>query len=70
MENASGTWHPKEGFQMTGVVPHHGGDAVSRFKAELCKRVGEAAGTPIEIPIIRAGDGFVRLAGDDLDARK
>ena len=70
VENASGARNPEKGFEMARVVPHHRGDAVAGLKPEFGERRRKAPGARVEIAITGAGDGFVRLAGDDLDARE
>ena len=70
MQNATGTRNAEEGFEMCGVVPHHGGYAVARLQSEFRQRRRKPARAPIEFAIAGARDGFVRLAGDDFDPRE
>src|SRR2546421_6365040 len=70
VENAAGTGNAEKRFQVARMVPHHGGYAVAPFQAEFGKSGGQAARPSVKIAIGGAGNGLVRLAGDDLDARK
>ena len=70
MQNAAGAGHAEEGFEMAGMIPHHGGDAVTGLQTEFRQGGGEPARAPVEVAITGAPDGLVRFAGDDLDARE
>jgi len=35
MQDATGTRNTEEGFQVAGMIPHHGGDSVTRPQAEF-----------------------------------
>src|SRR5260370_4459008 len=70
VQNAAGGGNAEKGFQVAGVIPHHGGDAIAGLQTEFGQCRGEAARTAVEFAITGARDGFVRLARDDLDPRK
>ena len=65
MEDAAAAGHAEKGFEMAGVVPHHGGDAVAALHSEFSEGGGQAAGAAIEFAEASASDGLVRLAGND-----
>src|SRR5712691_8500393 len=70
MQDAPGARHAPKCLQMTGVIPHQRGDAVAGMHSKFGERTGKPAGAEVEFAIIGAHDGFVRLAGEDLDVRK
>src|SRR6266446_2609624 len=70
MQDAAGTRNAEESFQVAGMIPHHGGDTVTRPQTEFGQCRGEAAGASVEFTITSAQDGLVRLAGNDFNARE
>src|ERR1700731_4276060 len=70
MQDAAGAGNSEKGFEVTGMVPHHGRDSIAGTETELGKGGSEAAGTMIEVAIAGAGDGTVWAAGNDFDARE
>src|SRR4029077_11520326 len=70
MQNAASAWNAEKGFQMAGVIPHHGGRAATRPESEFCQCRREPARAAIKFSITAARDGLVRLARNNLDARK
>src|SRR5580700_1507198 len=70
VQDAASAGHAEEGFQVAGVVPHHGSDAVAGLHAEFSKGFRKEARAAIEFAIAAARDGLIGLARNDLDARK
>src|ERR1700676_793995 len=70
MQNAASAGSSEKGFEVAGMVPHHGRDAITGAETEIGEGGSEAAGAVIEISIAGAGDGTVRAAGNDFDARE
>src|SRR5581483_9589096 len=70
MQNGAGARHAKKGFQVDGVIPHHGGDTVAAAQAELRKRAGEPASAVAEARIGSIVHGAIRAARENLDFGK
>ena len=70
VQNAAGRGNAKEGFQVAGMIPHHGADAIAGLQSQLRQSRGETPGAPVEFAIVGAGDGAIRPAGNDLDGGK
>ncbi len=70
VQDAAGAGHAKEGFQVARVVPHHRGHALAGLQSKIREGSGEPPGAAVEIAEALASDGLVRLARDDLNARK
>src|SRR5258708_463771 len=61
VQNAARARNAKKGFQVSGVIPHHGGDAVTRPQAEISQRRSEEARATAEVAVDRARDGLVEF---------
>ncbi len=70
VQNAAGRGNTKEGFQVAGMIPHHGADAIAGLQAQLRQSRGETPGAPVEFAIVGAGDGAIRPPRNDFDAGK
>jgi hypothetical protein len=68
VQDAAGTGNTEESFQVAGVIPHHGSDAITGTEAELDEGRGEAARAAVEVTVASAHDGAIGTAGGDLDA--
>src|SRR5712692_8199924 len=67
VQDAAGTGNTEEGFEVAGVIPHHGGDAITGTEAELGESRGQAARAVIEVAVTGAEDGTIGAPGDDFD---
>src|ERR1700719_1283124 len=70
MQDPTAAWNAEKGFEMFGVVPHHGGNTVTALHPQFRKRTGEPPGPGMEFAVAGASDGLVRLLRNDFDARK
>ena len=68
MQNATAAGHAEESFEMSGVIPHHGGHTVPALHSKFCEGSGQTTGTAIEFAEASASNGLIRLAGDDFGA--
>src|ERR1700686_4555106 len=70
MQDPTAAWNAEKGFEMFGVVPHHGGDTVTTLHSKFRQRTGKPPGPGMEFAVAGASDGLVRLLRNDFDARK
>src|SRR5258707_6637746 len=70
MQDAACCGNTEEGFEVAGVIPHHGGDAIAGTEAELGQSRGQAASPAVEVTVAGADDRAVLAAGDDFDTRE
>src|ERR1051325_1067108 len=70
VKNSARAGDAEKSFEMAGVIPHHGGDAVAGLEAEVSESRGQLASAAIKIAVHGANDGAVRSAGNDFHARE
>jgi len=63
VKNSAGARNAEERFEMSGMIPHHGGDAIAAPQAELRQRRCKLACPASKIAVSGPNDGAVRFAG-------
>ena len=48
MQDATAAWNSEKGFEMFGVVPHHGGDTVTVLHSQFRQGTGKPPGPAME----------------------
>src|SRR5215470_12677005 len=70
MQDAARARDTEEGFQVSGMIPHHRSDAVTRLQSDGFERSGKFARPAVELTVARADDRLVRPARKDFDIWK
>src|SRR5208337_1029948 len=70
VQDAAGTRHYPEGFQVAGMIPHEGSHALAAAQSKLLKSSCQPPRALVELSIRGAHHGAVRFARNNFDARK
>src|SRR5260370_11771541 len=58
VQNAASARNAEKGFQVAGVIPHHGGDAVTGPQTEIGQPRSEPARAPVDLAVAPTPDGL------------